>query len=117
MKQLKIHTAQGRKSPRDPVNYRPPTAAEIQAARKRANHSQPEAARVVGLSVSTWKKYELTRENGGNPMPFAVWASYNMLVLGKPKTLFSGGLPGKTHGPVRTGFLSRGRPCAGDHRP
>lgn len=116
MKTVKAKFRSGRQTPNDPVNYRPPTPIEIQTARERADHSQPEAARVVGVSVSTWKKYELARENGGNPMPFSVWAAYNMLVLGVPKTVFSSGLPGKTHSPTRTGYLYRGRPCVSDHK-
>lgn len=96
-------------SPYDPRNYRPPTPQEIKTARRRANHSQPEAAGTVGMSVGGWRKYELEGDHG-NPMPYSVWALYCILALKMAPERFNRGLPGGGHGKPHIGYEAAGRP-------
>lgn len=100
----------------NPLNYLPPGPSTILAARQQAGYTQVEAANAVGLPWRTWQTYEIgtPRKIKGKftrtplPMPFPVWAAFNILVLGDSAAKWRAGLPGPKSPFPRTGYRATG---------
>lgn len=93
----------------NPLNYVPPTPAQIRAARAKANLSLVDAANTIGVSKSAWQKFEygFTFTAGRKikkEIPFHDWALFNILALKDDAKNWRAGLPSPKTPYVHSGY-------------
>ena len=93
----------------NPLNYVPPTPAQIRAARNKADLTVAVAANAIGVSKSSWRQFEHGYAFSGGrklkkEMLFHDWALFNILALKNDPKNWRAGLPSEKTPYVHTGF-------------
>lgn len=80
---------------RNPLNYRPPTAREVRAARLQAGLTQLTAPVVLGRSPRWWQFLERRSLKAGvrrSAISYSHWALFHILALGEAPAMWAQGL-------------------------